>query len=388
MATSPPPDFTVVNHYVPRWYQHGFIPAAANPRRYHYLDLQPERIRHPDGGFHLRKARRHQGPDICFEQQHLYTLFFKQYATDIIEKRFFGSIDDSGKNSVAFFSNYEVNERSGDAALDLVRYIDAQKLRTPKGLDLLKRLSGADQRQTLLLMRRIHQVHVTIWMEGVWEVLECDASPTKFIVSDHPVTTYNRAMFPQSPECFYPLDAPIDRLGTHTIFPLNMNRCLVITNLGYVRNPASSPLKRRENSRSFGETMWDIRKVQTGRAISEAEVRSINFILKSRARRYIAAAERDWLYPEWNLKSTMWNKLGDSFFLMPDPRKVPFTTEIIVGFQDGSAWGQDEYGRNEQRGDQKVKALRDVEFAAHQKHKNKWDARFGKLSRDELRRIY
>jgi hypothetical protein len=317
MVTAPPPEFTVVNHYVPRWYQHGFIPEAANSRRYHYLDLKPERVTHPGGGFHYRTARRHIGPDICFEQEHLYTLFFKEYATDVIEKRFFGTIDARGADAVSFFADYKINDQSGKAVQDLVWYIDAQKLRTPKGLDFLKKLSGTDHGKALMLMRRMHQVHVTTWMEGVWEVVSCDDSATKFIVTDHPVTTYNRAMFPQSQACLYPLDAPIDLLGTHTIFPLSMNRCLVITNLGYVRNPEVPALRRRQNPRSFAETMWDIRRVQTGRQIAEAQVRAINFILKTRARRYIAAAEQDWLFPERHLKTTMWNKLGGPFFLMP-----------------------------------------------------------------------
>jgi hypothetical protein len=379
MPNSLPSDFTVVNHYVPRWYQHGFIPGDARVKRYHYLDLCPERISHPGGGHHYRRADRLMGPDICFEQKHLYTLFFEKYASDVIEKRFFGAIDSNGADAVSFFSDYQANRHSGEAAQHLVRYIDAQKLRTPKGLDFLKKLSGPDHRKVLLLMRHMHEVHVTIWMEGVWEVVNCDSSETKFIVTDHPVTTYNRAMFPKSAQCLYPQDAPIDLLGTQTIFPLNMSRCLVITNLGYVRNPDVKPTARRQNPRSFANTMWDIRTVQTGRQLSETEVQAINFIMKSRARRYIAAAKKDWLYPERYLTSTMWNKLGDRFFLMPDPRKVQFTTEYMVGFADGSAWGHDEYGRRSRRDDHAVKTLRDAEFAAHQRHKARWTARFGPL---------
>ena len=34
----------------------------------------------------------------------------------------------------------------------------------------------------------------------------------------------------------------------------------------------------------------------------------------------------------------MWNKLGDKFFLMPDPRKVPFTTEFFGIMEGGTAW--------------------------------------------------
>jgi hypothetical protein len=181
------------------------------------------------------------------------------------------------------------------------------------------------------------------------------------------------------------MDAPIGLLGTHTIFPLNMNRCLVITNLGYVRNPGVNPLRGRENPRTFANTMWDIRKVQTGREISERDVQAINFILKSRAKRYIAAGEEDWLYPERHLRSTMWNKLGSKFFLMPDPRKVSFTTGIFIGGGRGGAWGQDEYGRAPRDDDPAVRRLRNAEFDAHQKHKELWDQKFGELPPGDFR---
>lgn len=388
MATSGSGGITAINHYVPRWYQYGFMPAGTNPRKYHYLDLKPERVNHPGGGFHYRTARRRLGPDTCFQQEHLYTLLFGDRASDIIERQFFGAIDDQGANAVPFFADYQVNEEATRVFQPMARYMDAQKLRTPKGLDFLAKHSGGGQDRVLRLMGQIHQIHVTIWLEGVWEVLECDASPTKFIVTDHPVTTYNKGMFPLSRDLVYPYDAPITLLGTHTIFPLNLNRCLVITNLGYVRNPAINPMKPRENPRTFATTMWDIRKVQTGRQISEREVQAINFILKSRASRYIAAAEEDWLYPERHLPTTMWNKLGDKFFLMPDPRKASFTTGIFAGGGRGPGWGQDEYGRIPNDRDPAVIALRNAEFRAHQKHKAAWDQKFGPLARDDLMRWF
>ena len=138
----------------------------------------------------------------------------------------------------------------------------------------------------------------------------------------------------------------------------------------------------------YAPTMFDVRKVQTGRQISEQDVRAINFILKSRARRYVAAAEKDWLYPEKHLPSTMWNKLGDRYFLMPDPRKMSFTVDTIVGYKDGSAWGVDEYGRNpaREKRDAEVKKLRNHEFKTFDKHKDRWDAKFGELTREERRK--
>jgi hypothetical protein len=379
--------FTEINHYVPQWYQKRFLPSGLREQKLYYLDLEPERVAHSGGGFHFRNDCRRLGTVNCFAQRHLYTILFGDKAADVIEKRFFGEIDRLGAASVEFFSNYVVSEKSETALNNLLRFLDAQKLRTPKGLDFIKRLAkGGSHQMALHLMGQLWQYHITIWMEGVWEVLHCDQSATKFIITDHPVSTYNKMLFPLAKQCRYPFDAPIEVIGTHTIFPLDLNRCLIITNLGYVRNPWINPLRVRENPRYFAQTIFDIRKVQTGRQISEDYVLSINYILKRRARRYLAAAHKDWLFPERFLKTTMWNKLGDRFFLMPDPRKVSFTTEILVGYINGSAWGIDEYGRRPKENDPEVKERRDVEWETFQKAKRSWDNRLGPLSIEDLKR--
>lgn len=380
--------FTEINHYVPQWYQRRVIPTGLKEQKLYYLDLTPDRVTHPDGSFHYRNESRRLGPPSCFAQQHLYTLFFGVHAADVIEKRFFGAIDRLGADAVDFFSSYTVNNETESALHNLIRYLDAQKLRTPKGLDYIKRMSRRDgsHQAALHLMGQLWQLHVTIWMEGVWEVLSCDGSSTKFIVSDHPVSTYNKKLFPLSPKCQYPLDAPIELVGTHTIFPLDLNHCLVITNLGYVRNPWINPLRVRVNPRYFAPTLFDIRKVQIDRHIPEEHVRAINYIIKKRARRYIAAGQKEWLHPERFLKTTMWDNLGNRFFLMPDPRKVSFSTGIFVGYKDGSAWGIDEYGRRPREDDPRIEAQRNLEWKTFQKAKKAWETEFGQLTREELLR--
>lgn len=382
--------FTSVNHYVPQWYQHLFIPDDRSERRYQYLDLKPDRIPNPTGGgFHFRNERRPLGPLNCFHQEHLYTMFFGANATDAIEKSFFGKIDNDGARAVEFFHSYEFNGQSQRSVHDLVDFMGAQKLRTPKGLDFLKSVvKGENHQQALVAMQRLFQIHITMWMECVWEVLYYDDSPTKFIVTDHPVATYNKGLFPKSVSCTYPNDPLIELLGTHTIFPLGLNRCLVLTNLGYVRDPWANPLKPRVNARAYQNTMFDLRKVQRGRQISEHDVRAINYILKTGARRFIAASEREWLYPEKHFAKTMWNKLGDNFFLMPDARKVSFTTDIVMGFRGGTSMALDEYGRT---GGQRVgdmDAHRRHEFKTLEKHKRRWEQKFGELSREELREFF
>jgi len=373
------------NHYVPQWYQKRFLAPDRAEDKLYYLDLDPERVDHPGGGFHYRNALRRLGPVNCFAQDDLYTLTFGNQASDVIETHFFGNIDGNGTSAVEHFSNYEVNAAAESAYRNLMDYMDAQKLRTPKGLDFLRKASGTNNNDAVLqVMGALHRAHITIWSEGVWEVISCHESPTKFIVSDHPVTTYNKGQFPGSSGCQYPIDSPIELLGTHTVFPLDLNRCLVITNLGYVRNPNINPMKVRQNPRYYAETMFDLRKVQTGRQVSEDYVRAINYVLKRRAKRYIAAGKEEWLNPERHLSTTLWNKLGGKIFLMPDPRKVSFTTDFVVGLKDGGAWGHDEYGRLSDENDPAVKRLREKEWETFQASKRSWDSMFGPLSREEM----
>jgi hypothetical protein len=386
--SEPSPTFAVSHHYVPEWYQNRFIDPSVHPHKLHYLDLRPEKVMHPDGSFHYRRSVRHLGPKNCFQSDHLYSLRFGDQVTDYLERIFFGKIDNDGKRAVEVFTDYEISDAAHENFEPFLRYMDAQKWRTPKGLDFLQVLSKRKgQQNALLLLSSYFQMHCTMWTESVWEVLYCDNSSTKFIISDHPVTVYNKGIFPSAPLGLYPLDAPIHFVGTHTIFPLNLNRCLVMTNLGYVRNPQINVMQDRVNARSFDDALFDLRKIQTNRQINEAYVTAINYVIKTRARRYVAAAKKDWLYPENACGRTLWKKLGGKYFLMPDPRKVTFHTQTLVGYDDGRAWGADEYGRRHARDDDPdVKRLREIEWNAFQKSKKSWDTTFGELSQEEFRK--
>ncbi|MFY9457635.1 MAG: hypothetical protein WAP23_01755, partial [Candidatus Spechtbacterales bacterium] len=73
--------------------------------------------------------------------------------------------------------------------------------------------------------------------------------------------------------------------------------------------------------------------------------REINFIIKSRASRYIAAAKEEWLYPERHISKSNWNTFGHGYLLMPDPRAIHWGGEIMWGNNDGTGGAMDEYGR-------------------------------------------
>lgn len=290
-------------------------------------------------------------------------------------------MDSNGEKAVAFFEDYSMREGVHEAFGAMRDYLAAQLFRTPKGLAVLKALSRTQSHQTTLAMlSRVWPLYHTIWTEGVWEVVNCINSATKFILSDAPVTTYNKMVFPGSAEAQMVGGAQIERIGTHTLFPLDLDHCLIITNLQYVRNPKGNPLKIRENARYFEQAMFDLRKVQRGREIDEESVIAINHVLKSQAMRYVASYEKSWLYPEKGLKQKFWSKLGGPHFLMPDPRKVSFTTGFVMGFKDGGGWGTNEYGHRN-LDDERAKKLRSVEWDTFQAAKAAWDERDRKAGR-------
>jgi len=141
--------------------------------------------------------------------------------------------------------------------------------------------------------------------------------------------------------------------GTHTYFPLSPTRILILTNLSWARNPYGNGKKYRPNSQPFRPAMFNFSDIQTGRELNEDEVLQINYITKRRALRYIAAADKDSLYPELNMETTNWRKLDDRYLFMPDPRDIHLGGEILIGYKDGHTTAFDEYGRRPWQADYK-----------------------------------
>lgn len=360
------------NHYVPQWYQRRFLEPNRGGDRLFYLDLHPDPIAGRPGL--TRKAMRRLGPISCFKQDHLYTTILGGEASDELERRFFGAIDTNGCSAVSFFHDYALKEGAHEAFQGLLEFMCAQLLRTPKGLGYWRRLTSAGSHQhALRLLQRLSNLYGTIWSDGVWEVMRCDESETKFIVTDCPIVTYNPAVYPGSREARSWM-APPEMLGSHTIFPLGMDSCLVITNLQYVRNPKVNPRRIRENPRYFQPAMFDLRSVQTWRQLAEKEVIAINHILKTHAKRYIASGLEADLYPESRMDSKPWPKLFGAHTLMPDPRRLSFSTSTFVGYKDGTSFAINEFGhRNVDNA--RAKRIREVEWETFQSHKRAWDER-------------
>lgn len=280
----------------------------------------------------------------CFMVRDLYTTFFGGLVNDEIERKLFGEIDNTGSKAVRAYIAEKLSDWHHHFS-SLFEYIDAQKIRTPKGLDWIeKHYSELDQIQLMQEMQAIRNSHCTIWSEGVREIVSAKDSAIKFILSDHPVTIYNRECPPDHNLCIYPNDPAIALNATQTIFPLDMNHCLILSNLDYAKTPTTvDPIEKREYARNFKNSMVRTDTLIRSRFLNSVAVEKINYIIKSRARRYVAATEKAWLYPERNIKLD-WANLHD-VLLPPKEGLWKYGGEMYVGYEDGSTYYQDAYGR-------------------------------------------
>ena len=332
------------NHYVPEWYQKRFFPTGTLDRKFFYLDLKPA-TRSSGGHTYSRKALLRWGPKHCFCQEDLYTTKYGNWESTEIEEKFFGRVDSSARFALDYFADFEHPSVDHDAFHALLPYMSIQKLRTPKGLRYLANLTKAiDKNRVLLELQHLQQLFCAVWTECIWSIADASEAETKFLLSDHPVTVYNRGAFWASTMCKGANDPDIWLSATHTLFPLRLDKILILTNLSWVRCPYGNPLKPRPNPNPFRPAIFNYQQIQTGRKLPDVEVNEINFVIKKRASRYVAAAKEEWLYPENRIPSQAWDKLGQGYLFMPDPRSVIFSNEIIIGYKDNSAESFDEYG--------------------------------------------
>lgn len=313
---------------------------------------------------YTRKNLLRWGPPSCFFIDNLYTTKFRDWKSTEIEQKFFGKIDNDGRKAVEYFSKFKHPSANKEAFHALLPYLSTQKLRTPKGISFLSSITEITDKNLLLFkMQEIHGMHCAIWTECVWSIADASQSETKFICSDHPVTVYNQKCAPASKRCRGANDPVIWLNGTHTIFPLSIDKILILTNLSWVRNPYSNPLQERPNAQLFRDTVFNFTDIQTGRILDEEDVITINYIIKQRAFRYIAAAKNEWLYPEKRLTYNRWDEIGSSYLLMPDPRSVTFSTEIVIGYDNKTSEAFDEYGRKPWYTD----------YKEQKRHENEWN---------------
>ncbi|MBR8458103.1 DUF4238 domain-containing protein [Burkholderia dolosa] len=329
------------NHYVPRWYQRGFL--APQQSRLHVLDLAPQDRTLPNGMVVSGSPLSESSPKYAFVELDLYTTRFGDILNDEVERLLFGPIDKSGAEAVrAVIENKPQQIHNYFSAL--FDFLDTQKLRTPKGLDfLLERYGQIGQTALMVEMQRLRDMHCTMWTEGVREVVSATNSPVKFVVSDHPVTVYHREFAPDHSVCKYPNDPGVELVGSQTIYPLNGNYCLILTHIEYAEAPSSvDVVAKRTHARYRGTGYVRTDAFIRTRELSAAEVTAVNYVLKSRAKRYVAAAKPEWLYPE-DTNALSWRDIEQ--ILLPRDELWRFGGEMVMAFNDGTYHFQDAFGR-------------------------------------------
>jgi hypothetical protein len=340
------------HHYVPQWYQEGFFETGRKTLA--YVDRHPRQETLSDGRIITHRSKFDTPTSRAFCESDLYSTFFGNWVNEEIERRLFGDIDTRGSKAIRAFSERDVSEWHRHFQT-LFEYIDIQKIRTPKGLDWVKaQYPSLTQNNLMMEMQGIRMMHCTIWTEGVREIVSAEDSGVKFIVSDHPVTIYNHALAPDAPSCAYPYDPAIALKASQTIFPLNRDFCLILTNLEYAKDPSANPLEKRTFARNYRASMVRTDKFIRTRRLTSREVTRINHILKARGRRYLAAGREEWLYPEAAVTEP-WSELRETL-LPPDDELWHFGGEIYARFEGGHVHYQDAFGRTEKQREFLVKA--------------------------------
>lgn len=365
------------NHYVAEWYQRRFLSDDNREKKFYYLDLNPD-LMCSGRRKYKRNSLLRWGPRRCFCERDLYTTKFGEWESTEIEEKFFGKIDSEGSSAVEYWSNFDHPCTDQVSCQNMLLYMSIQKLRTAKGLYYLADIVKlSDKNIVLLKLQELQQLFCALWTECIWSIVHASQSDTKFILSDHPVTVYNRACFPLSKWCRGYRDPDIWLSGTHTLFPLCIAKMLILTNLSWVRNPYGKPLMARPNPSLFRPTIFNFTQIQTGRSLTEVEVSEINFVIKRRALRYIAAAKEEWLYPENEIPTQYWDKLGNGYLFMPDPRSIKFSTEVVIGYDDKRADSFDEYGRKPWQADYNDKSHREKEWKTFNAFQGEFARLFG-----------
>ncbi len=332
------------NHYVPQWYQEGFF--EPDRKSLAYVDMTPDQKVLPDGRVITQNGAWNDTPTSrAFFQTDLYSTFFGTSVNDEIERRLFGYIDTRGSQAVRAFIGTDMREWH-DHFQDFFDFLDIQKIRTPKGLAWLKaQYPALTQNELMFEMQGIRMLHCTIWVGGVREIVSAEDSDVKFITSDHPVTIYNHAVPPTDGACAYPLDPGIALRGSHTLYPMDRDHCLILTNLEYAKDPSTDPLQKRTFARNYRQSVTKIDSFIRERKLTAQEVAEINFIIKKRARRYIGGGRKEWLYPERTV-TRPWSELRKTL-MPPELGLFEFGGEIFVKYESGHVHYQDEFGRTE-----------------------------------------
>ena len=258
-------------------------------------------------------------------------------------------------NTERFDFDKSIDPRHGnpnDHLVGLIDYLDAQKILYTEG----SKASENPRCQDRLYRRseHAHDSHATMasflcimLAEGFWEIVGANGSAHKFVYSDEPVTLYNCDHYPNSQMCQFPYDPHIFERGTRVIFPLESNLCLIVSHFEHANDPKrSSARQHRRNARAYDKTTLTYLDVHRTRELSTLQVATINYLIKKRAVRYVAAGSADYLFPETIVGELRWSEIDATLHYDGFARKLA-SGETILKYTDESIEFSNEFGERQ-----------------------------------------
>ena len=109
---------------------------------------------------------------------------------------------------------------------------------------------------------------------------------------------------------------------------MNRDHCLILTNLEYAKDPSIDPLEKRTFARNYRRSLSRTDAFIRSRKLNAHEVAQFNFIIKMRARRFIGAGRKEWLYPERTVTEP-WSELRQTL-LPPKDGLFHFGGEMLA----------------------------------------------------------
>lgn len=246
------------HHYIPVWYQKGFL--APGKTSFKILDMHPDQFKDASGRVRgIGPSILSKGADAHFWESDLYSIPRFGKMDDVIERMLFGAIDTQGKRAIKAWLN-EDHKTIHETYLHVYEFMDALRLRTPKGLRFISSLARRKQTQLelMLAMQELRRMHCLMWTEGFPEIAKAPEGSSGSIFSDHPVVMFNRHAFPGDPKIPAGYDPHLHWQGTQTLFPFDKEHLYILTHNEYARSPGpGKALKERTNSRYFDDWQSD-----------------------------------------------------------------------------------------------------------------------------------
>jgi hypothetical protein len=134
--------------------------------------------------------------------------------------------------------------------------------------------------------------------------------------------------------------------GSRLIYALSPDLVLIITHNEHADDPSRVKAKRpRRNARSNDDVLISYLDIVNRRKLSEEEVAKINFVIKTRATRYVASAIEAQLFPENKVGHPRWSDIDKLFYTEFASSRAE--TETIVRYKDDSILFSNAFGERE-----------------------------------------